>query len=58
MPTITGIERLHALVFEAGPLPPLARLRPLVVGRPHAKRRLKRWHADGVVRPLATVGTF
>ena len=32
---------------------PSGRLRPLLVGRPHPKRGLRRWGGDGVVRSAA-----
>ena len=34
-------------------VPPLGRLRPLLVGKPHMKRRMGRWDGDGVVRSAA-----
>ena len=34
--------------------PPSGRLRPLLVGRPHPKRRMGRWGGDGVVRSAAS----
>ena len=33
--------------------PSAGRLRPLPVGRPHPKRRLRSWGGDGVVRTAA-----
>jgi hypothetical protein len=37
-------------VFGAAQTPRVGRLRPLLAGRPHPRRRLGRWGGDGVVR--------
>jgi hypothetical protein len=37
-------------VFGTAQAPRPVRLRPLLVGRPHPRRRLGRWGGDGVVR--------
>jgi hypothetical protein len=39
--TLMDIAPLLAVVFDGAPLPP-SRLRPVVIGRPHPKRRLPR----------------
>ena len=58
MPSITaadhrGLTLLHRLVF-GGLAEPLPRLRPVVVGRPHPKRRLRRWGIGRVLRGRET----
>ena len=45
-----ALERLHRLVFAAQQLPALPRLRPVVVGRPHPKRQMRRWAPVGLAK--------
>jgi hypothetical protein len=51
-PTEELITILIAITRDPSLAPPSGRLRPLLVGRPHPKRRLRRWGGDGVVRVL------
>jgi hypothetical protein len=44
---------LAPILFGTRLAPPSGRLRPLLVGRPHPKRRLRSWDGDGVVRSAA-----
>jgi hypothetical protein len=43
-----ALERLHRLVFDRQPLPPLPRLRPVRVGWHWPRRRMRRWGAVGL----------
>jgi len=47
---ITVLMEIHNGTRQARPS---GRLRPLLVGRPHPKRRMGRWSGDGVVRSAA-----
>jgi hypothetical protein len=47
---ITILVEIHNGTRQARPS---GRLRPLLVGRPHPKRKLRRWDGDGVVRSAA-----
>ena len=42
-----------AILFGTRKAPPSGRLRSLLVGRPHPKRRMVRWDGDGVERSAA-----
>lgn len=52
-PTEELITLLMAITRDPSLAPPSGRLRPLLVGRPHPKRRLRRFGGDGVVRSAA-----
>ena len=47
---ITILVEIHNGTRQA---PPSGRLRPLLAGRPHPKRRMGRWDGYGVVRSAA-----
>ena len=51
-PTDALVQTLHPIVFCSHQAPPIARLRPLLVGRPHPRHWLPR--LQGVVRLPAT----
>jgi|LakMenE01Jun11ns_1017448.scaffolds.fasta_scaffold9761833_2 hypothetical protein len=44
---------LAPVLFGTRQATPLGRLRPLLVGKPHLKRRMGRWDGDGMVRSAA-----
>lgn len=47
------ITLLMTITRDPSLAPPSGRLRPLLVGRPHPKRRMWRWDGDGVVKSTA-----
>ncbi len=48
-PTEELITILMAITRDPSLAPPSGRLRPLLVGRPHPKRRLRRWGAQATI---------
>jgi hypothetical protein len=48
-PTDDLITLLMAITRDPSLAPPSGRLRPLLVGRPHPKRRLRRWGAQATI---------
>jgi len=49
-------ETMLPILFGTAQARPSGRLRPLLVGRPHPRRRLKRWGSQATIAALAPPG--